>query len=68
MEAEAAQEVIVEHTDIENKHKKELTADDLPAINQKLDKGYLVELSKLRDGSLKAKTVMKKEIQLPAAR
>lgn len=68
MEAEVVQEVDVEHTDIKNKHKKQLTVDDLPAINQKLDKGYLVELSKLRDGSLKAKTVMKKEIQLPTVR
>ena len=58
----------MEHIDIGNNRKRELTADDLPAINQKLDKGYLVELSKLRDGSLKAKTVMKKEIQLPTVR
>lgn len=53
---------------IDDKAKQALTAADLPGINRELDKGYLVELSKLRDGSIKAKTVKKKEILLPTAR
>ena len=48
--------------------KQELTADDLPALNQELDKGRVVEIMKLRNGSVKARTVMKKEIQLPTVR
>lgn len=59
------QERHLTHTDIA---KQGLTADDLPAINRALDKAPIVEIMKLRDGSIKARTVMKKEIQLPTAR
>lgn len=37
-------------------------------IEKALDAGFLVELMKLRDGTLKAKTVKKKEIPIPTAR
>lgn len=36
-------------------------------IEKALDAGYLVELIKLRDGTLKVRTVRKKEIKLPTA-
>lgn len=42
-----------------------LTQDSINAINEALNAGYLVELMKLRDGTIKAKTVKKKEIVLP---
>lgn len=37
------------------------------AIERALDEGYLVEIIKLRDGTIKARTVKKKEIQTPIA-
>lgn len=37
-------------------------------IEAALDAGYLVELMLLRDGTLKARTVRKKEIPIPTAR
>ena len=46
---------------------KALTDKDILTINKALDAGYLVELMKLRDGTIKAKTVKKKEISLPTA-
>lgn len=52
-------------TFVEEKGKLSLQA--LQAIECALDRGYLVELMKLRDGTIKARTVKKKEIQLPAA-
>lgn len=36
-------------------------------IEKSLDNGYLVELMKMRDGTLKARTVKKKEITIPTA-
>lgn len=36
-------------------------------IEKALDAGYLVELIKLRDGTLKVRTVRKKEIKIPTA-
>lgn len=39
-----------------------------PDMEKALDAGFLVELMKLRDGTLKAKTVKKKEIPIPTAR
>lgn len=36
-------------------------------IEKALEAGFLVELIKLRDGTLKAKTVKKKEIKIPTA-
>lgn len=37
-------------------------------IEKALDDGFLVELIKLRDGTIKARTVKKKEIQKPIAK
>lgn len=37
-------------------------------IEKALDDGYLVELIKMRDGTLKARTVKKKEITYPIAK
>lgn len=42
-----------------------LTQENINAINEALNAGYLVELMRLRDGTIKAKTVKKKEIVLP---
>ena len=42
-----------------------LSPKDFAAINEALNAGYLVEIMKLRDGTIKAKTVKKKEILLP---
>ena len=44
-----------------------LTPEYSREIEKKLDAGYLVELIKLRDGSIVARTVKKKEISLPTA-
>ena len=46
---------------------KALSPQDIQTINKALDAGFLVELMKLRDGTIKAKTVKKKEISLPTA-
>ena len=45
-----------------------LTEEYCREIEKRLKDGCLVELSMYRDGSVKAKTVRKKEIQIPAAR
>lgn len=58
----------MEQIKLDDKTKQELTVDDLPAINRALSKAPVVEIMKLRDGSIKARTVMKKEIQLPTVR
>ena len=36
-------------------------------IEQALEAGYLVEIIRLRDGTIKARTVKKKEIKAPTA-
>ena len=41
---------------------KELTAEYIKAIELMLDKGFLVEIFKLRDGTIIARSVKKKEI------
>lgn len=41
---------------------KSLTADLVTAIDKKLNEGYLVELLRLRDGTIIARSVKKKEI------
>lgn len=41
---------------------KSLTADLVTAIESKLNDGYLVELMRLRDGTIIARSVKKKEI------
>lgn len=41
---------------------KSLTADLVTAIETKLNEGYLVELMRLRDGTIVARSVKKKEI------
>lgn len=50
---------------MENKFK--ITPEYFREIEKKLDEGYLVEIMKLRDGSIVARTVKKKEISLPTA-
>ncbi len=48
---------------------KETSIDSIKEqIEKALDDGYLVEIIKLRDGTVKAKTVKKKEIQIPTAK
>lgn len=47
---------------------KELTPEYIHAIERKLDDGYTVELLKLRDGTIVARSVKKKEIRAPAAK
>ena len=39
-----------------------------PDMEKALEAGFLIEIMKLRDGMLKAKTVKKKEIPIPTAR
>lgn len=47
---------------------KELNPEYIHAIERKLDDGYTVELLKLRDGTIVARSVKKKEIAIPATR
>lgn len=44
-----------------------LPVEHVRAIERALDAGYTVELMKLRDGTIKARTVRKKEISIPTA-
>ena len=45
----------------------EITAEYAKAIESKLNDGYLVELMRLRDGTIQARSVRKKEILIPDA-
>lgn len=46
---------------------KTITPEAARMIEKKLDEGYLVEMKKLRDGTIIVRTVKKKEISLPTA-
>lgn len=50
------------HDNLSSEKPKTLTVEYIMAIEQMLDKGFLVELFKLRDGQIVARSVKKKEI------
>lgn len=47
--------------------KRAINDSTLAAIERELSAGHVVELYRLRDGTLKVRTVRKKEISIPTA-